>query len=195
MAERIQRRVTNQYRVTMPGSRWKDIGGMRFGMLTAIEPTGEKRHGAHLWLCRCDCGTEKAIPVCSLNPNKHVKSCGCLLYDGSRQRTHGMSRTKIFKRWETMLRRCNEITHPCYKYYGAKGILVCERWHSFTSFYEDMGDVPFPDATIDRIDPDGNYEPENCRWLSRSENSKRARKGKRGRPRKTPVGSAPPPEA
>lgn len=169
---RKSRRNDKGYLADMPGSRWRDVGGMRFGKLRVVEPLGEKRHGQHLWLCKCDCGKYKILPIGQLHEKTHgTKSCGCLL---GRQPVHGMGRTKIHARWMGIIRRCEDPRSTSYKYYGAKGVTVCERWHQFALFYEDMGDPPFEGAQIDRIDPDKGYSPENCQWLSLIDNVKKA---------------------
>lgn len=95
-----------------------------------------------------------------------------------------MADTPIHTRWWGMIQRCNQPSNTSYKNYGAKGIKVCDRWLTFENFYADMGDPPFPKAQIDRIDPDGDYCPENCRWLSAFENNSRAHAGKKYRTRK-----------
>lgn len=87
-----------------------------------------------------------------------------------------------------MLRRCSDPKVAGYKNYGGKGVRVCDRWLTFENFYADMGDIPFPDAQIDRIDPSGNYYPENCQWLTASENARKA-----ARQRKEALGKAVPP--
>lgn len=172
---------SHPYPVDMPASRWKDIGGQRFGRLTALQPTGTKRHGQHVWICRCDCGGYKSVPIGSLQAAAGTKSCGCDLYDGARNIKHGMSDTPIYNRWRSMLRRCYEPTNKAYKYYGGRGITVCERWHEFKNFYADMGLPPTPKHQVDRIDSDKGYCPENCRWLTGADNLRKAMVEKKAR--------------
>ena len=86
----------------------------------------------------------------------------------SNYKRHGMKGTSIYDVWTNMKRRCYDKSITRYKYYGGRGIQVCERWHNFSEFYTDMGDKP-KDRFIDRIDNDGNYEPGNCRWSTAEE--------------------------
>lgn len=164
------------YGITMPNSRWKDIGGERFGKLVAIHPTGKKRHGQHVWLCKCDCGAEKELPIGSLHHRGGgTQSCGCAIRDhNATYRTHGQSRTKLYERWRSMKKRCTDTNTRYYKYYGGKGVKVCERWESFENFLQDMGHPPGDNYQIDRIDNDGDYCPENCQWITAAENTRKA---------------------
>lgn len=98
-------------------------------------------------------------------------------YTGERASSyrHGWSGTPTFVSWKSMLSRCRDEGNASYRYYGARGITVCDRWHDFVAFLEDMGERPSLDHSIDRIDADGNYEPGNCRWLTRAEQNARRR--------------------
>lgn len=86
---------------------------------------------------------------------------------------HGWSRTPTYKTWNSMLSRCRDVGNTSYPLYGGRGITVCERWKTFENFLEDMGERPSKDHQIDRRDPDGHYEPGNCRWITRAENNAR----------------------
>lgn len=164
----------SNYLADMPATRWADIGGQTHGMLTAIEPLGVKTPGPtgqHLWLCRCDCGNYKVVPVGSWT-GKGTRSCGCIQ---GRPVRHGMTGTSIHNRWMNMIKRCTNTTYAGYPRWGGRGIKVCERWMTFENFYADMGDVPFPDAELDREDNDGHYEPGNVRWLAKVDHTRKTK--------------------
>lgn len=139
-----------------------DLIGLRFGTKVVIEECGRTSTGQIKWKYRCDCGTEKIAASSSVRKSY---SCGC---KNKTCKTHGMSNTRVFKIWSSMLRRCRDKNHICYKYYGERGITVCERWLKFENFYSDMGDPPEL-FSIDRINPNGNYDPSNCKWSSTKE--------------------------
>ena len=151
----------------------KDISNQKFGYITAISPTNDRRNGNVIWKCICSCGNSVLIVCYDLVGGK-TKSCGCLNTQRRKERlskikigkTHGFSYTKTYKTWDAMIRRCSNSNAWNYKYYGGKGIKVCGRWlESFENFYEDMGERP-NNKTIDRINNDGNYESNNCRWAT-----------------------------
>jgi hypothetical protein len=154
-----------------------DITGQRFGRLVVIEDAGRTKVGRVIWFCRCDCGGRTTVEGVLLR-NGNTKSCGC----GQSPFIHGHSRRGMWSptyfSWQKMLQRCNNPNSDRYKYYGARGIIVCERWlHSFENFLADMGERP-PKRSIDRINNNGNYEPGNCRWATQSEQVRNSRRHK-----------------
>lgn len=150
--------------------------GENFGRLTAVQHVRTASNGAAYWLMRCECGNEKIIRASHLR-SKDIFSCGCLLSE--MHKTHGMSKTPIYVVWLNMRNRCYTKNNTSYSDYGARGIIVCDRWkNSFENFYADMGDIPLKSYTLDRINNDGNYEPGNCQWASREEQSNNRRNNK-----------------
>ena len=145
-----------------------DLVGRRYGRLIVIEYAGKRR-----WRCQCDCDTFKNIRGDNLRLGL-TKSCGCLWQEvtsqfGQRTTTHGYSHTRVYKAWFGMLQRCENPNNAKYKDYGARGIKVCKRWHKFENFLADMGKRP-KGMSIDRWpNNDGDYEPNNCRWATRSQ--------------------------
>lgn len=144
----------------------KDIINQKFGKLTAIEHRGFTKYGNALWQCGCECGN-KVISSSGHLTSGHTQSCGCLMIDRIKEAstTHGMTHTAIYRLWCTMHDRCYNKNCKKYKDYGARGIVVCERWHDVKNFVEDMGERP-QGKTLNRINNDGNYEPTNCEWAT-----------------------------
>lgn len=161
-----------------------DLTGKRFGRLTVIRqdgyhyyPNSKKKTK---WLCKCDCGNTISVIGSDLN-NGHTQSCGCLRKEitGSKYRTHGDSgKSRLYRIWSAMKSRCNNASMAPYKYYGARGIKICDEWDkSYETFKEwALSHGYSDDLSIDRIDVDGNYTPENCRWATTKEQSVNTRK-------------------
>ena len=150
-----------------------NLKGFRVGRLTAIEPTAQRASdGGVIWRCRCDCGNDHCVKAADLKSG-HVFSCGCLPRDlcreigknGTRRKTHGGTNTRLYRIWSNMKMRCLNPKNDNFPNYGGRGIKVCNEWrHDFKAFqawaishgYRD-------DLSIDRIDVNGNYCPENCK--------------------------------
>ncbi|MEB6244675.1 AP2/ERF family transcription factor [Staphylococcus xylosus] len=153
-----------------------DIVGMQFNYLKVLEFHSRNKHKKKLYKCLCTrCGTKKVM-IGTAVKNGYSKSCGCLVKD-SHTKKHGMTGTLIYKKWKDMKKRCYNTKSQNYKYYGARGIKVCEEWkNNFTQFYNDVGDIPFEGAELDRIDNNDDYKPSNCRWVEHQINSNNRRK-------------------
>jgi hypothetical protein len=153
--------------------------GQKFWRLTAIERVQSRPISGNVqWLFRCECGNETTAAMSDVKRG-FKKSCGCLhketaVQNGRSVTTHGMFGTSEYQAWADLIRRCNDETHQSYKYYGARGITVCERWYKFENFFADMGFRP-AGLVLDRINNDGNYEPTNCRWTTVSQSNKNKR--------------------
>lgn len=158
-----------------------DLIGKKFGRLTVIEKVAGKTKKYSYWKCLCDCGDEKVVEKSSLTSG-NTKSCGCYRKEVTARLKyrHGLRNTSLFERWHSMINRCKNPGCSGYKNYGGRGIFVCEEWKRFENFYEwSMNNGYSHELQIDRINNDGNYEPSNCRWVTRSENCKNRRTSKR----------------
>ena len=173
------------------GRFYDDLTGKQFGKLVVLgegEPT-KNSYGrrSKRWMCLCDCGNTTLVHTDKLKSG-HTRSCGCLKDEfsiGDLTRTHGMSNTKLYHTYQSMIQRCYYPKNVSYKNYGGRGIKICEEWlgeHGFENFYEWAMEEGYDknksrtDQSIDRIDVNGNYEPSNCRFADWSTQVKNRRK-------------------
>jgi hypothetical protein len=153
-----------------------DLTNIKFGKLIVIKRYGISKNGHATWLCLCDCGIE-SIKFGSNLIKGHTKSCGCLVGETIKKTTttHGMRNTAIYSRWVHMMERCYKSYSTAYKNYGGRGITVDIIWHDFINFYNDMHNGFNENLQIDRIDVNGNYCKNNCRWVTQKINSRNRR--------------------
>lgn len=154
-----------------------DMTGQRFDRLLVLAMTRQGEFAA--CVCKCACGTEKTIAWRAIK-NGDTRSCGCLSKEriSAANLTHGDTTggpSPEWIVWRAMHQRCEDQKHKSYKDYGGRGITICERWQTFEPFLVDMGRRPSPSHTLDRRENDGNYEPRNCRWATKSEQARNRR--------------------
>lgn len=165
----MSRKVTN-----IIGNTYGRINVISFSRLS-INSNGYK---TYYWNCICECGTHKEINGACLKRGT-TKSCGCLNREEtiSRATKHLLCGTRVYHSWANMKNRCKNESSTQYRWYGGRGITVCDRWSEFENFLSDMGLPPSDKHSIDRIDTNGNYEPSNCKWSTMKEqcNNRRPR--------------------
>lgn len=166
------------------GTGLQDLTGDKFGRLTAVK-LSEKRSGRKtFWDCVCECGSTKTVRTDSLKDGS-VRSCGCLkkeqdeinFKDTKFKPTHGETKTHIYQTWLSMKQRCNDKNTNSYKYYGGRGITVCEEWENdYQSFKEWAFNNGYDETlSIERLNVNGNYEPSNCAWITMEEQARNKR--------------------
>lgn len=164
-----------------------DMTGRRIGLWTVLRQDGNYPGGGALWRCVCDCGSERNVGGADLRGHKST-NCGCQKAEktGDRARTHGGTGSRLYSVWQNMNKRCNNPRAPRYENYGGRGISICAEWASFEPFREWAVANGYDDAlSIERIDVDGNYTPENCTWADAKAQARNRRFVKRapdGRP-------------
>jgi hypothetical protein len=158
----------------------ENLTGKKFNRLTVLE-LGERKYNKNHWKCKCECGNIKDIESYALRKGI-IKSCGCLLQERYKNAisyvtTHGDAGTRLYSIYKHMKRRCYEKTNISYKNYGKRGIRVCKEWKDNYETFRDwaLKNGYSDDLSIDRIDGNKNYSPDNCKWSTRKEQSSNRR--------------------
>jgi len=173
-------------------SAFRDLTGQRFGRLVAIKynirPSGKSCQPKTFWICQCDCGNVKEVSSTNLLTG-NTSSCGCYASEYSKKinTKHGLSKTRFYNIWSSMISRVKNKNHKYHDNYGGRGINIDSNWSKFENFMNDMYDSYLKhviiygelNTTIDRIDNEGNYSLNNCKWSTRFEQSMNTRRNKK----------------
>ena len=153
----------------------KDKVGQKFGKLTVVRLSHTGNRGVAFWECSCECGGRKVVLSSALG--RDVFSCGCIRkgMNGFNLKTHGATGTTTHRIWKSIVSRCTIPSATGFQNYGGRGITICDRWLDFTNFLEDMGERPSEKHSVDRIDYNAGYSPENCRWATSTEQNRNTR--------------------
>lgn len=154
----------------------KNLTGQKFGRLTVIRQDGVSAHKKALWLCSCDCGKFKTVIGGNLKSGI-TTSCGCFNLENITK--HGDHKTAFYRSWQDIHTRCKSPKCAEYKNYGGRGISVCPEWGDYMQFKKDMLSTYQKGLTLDRIDVNGNYEPNNCKWSTVKEQNRNRRNNRR----------------
>jgi hypothetical protein len=161
------------YNQIMKNPRLIDLSGMTFGRWSVTKQAGNAKGGGALWACICECGSEKKVIGGDLRNGKST-NCGCVHKNrlGAFAKTHGKSNTRLHRIWKNMRARCLRKSSPQYPDWGGRGIKICEEWESFDSFYSWAISSGYDDRlSIERINVNGDYDPDNCKWATAKEQS------------------------
>lgn len=157
-----------------------DLVGFKVGRLEVIAYSGKGAYDKHYWNCVCECGTMTTVNTSRLTGAKPVLSCGCLrkeklLENRCSPTRHGLHRHKLYAIHCSMKHRCTNPNSQRWSYYGGKGVSVCDEWQDFMTFYSWAISNGYQEGlSIDRIDSDGDYHPDNCQWITVAENTRKS---------------------